>query len=70
MDRKRLYKTEGPDRMLMGVCGGLAEYFQLDPTLVRLGWILLSLFTLSAAFWGYLICGVVIPDRSQIGWGG
>ena len=35
---KRLYKS-GKNKVLCGVCGGIAEYFNIDPTLVRLGWI-------------------------------
>ena len=38
MEKKRLYKTEGNDKKLCGVCGGVAEYFDVDPTLVRIGW--------------------------------
>ena len=38
MDKKRLYRTEGQFKMVCGVCGGIAEYFDIDPTLVRLGW--------------------------------
>ena len=41
------------DKMLGGVCGGLAKYFKLDPTLVRLGYVFLSI--ISAAFPGLLI---------------
>lgn len=38
MEKKKLYKTEGPYKMVCGVCGGIAEYFDIDPTLVgRLG---------------------------------
>ena len=36
---KRLYKSN-ENRMIDGVCGGIAEYFNMDPTLVRLGWVL------------------------------
>ena len=39
MGSKRLYRTEGPYKMLCGVCGGIAEYFDIDPTLVRVGWV-------------------------------
>ena len=42
MDKKRLYKTEGSYKMVCGVCGGIAEYFDIDPTLVRVGWVILS----------------------------
>lgn len=60
---KRLYRSSS-DSMLAGVCGGIAEYFELDPTLVRVGYVLLSL--LSAGFPGllvYFILWVVMPKR-------
>lgn len=60
---KRLFRSR-TESMLAGVCGGIAEYFKLDPTLVRLGYIILSL--LSAAFPGilvYIILWIVIPEK-------
>lgn len=60
--QKKLYKSS-QDKMLCGVCGGLAEYFGVDSTLVRLVFALASVFT--AAFPGvlvYLICAIVIPE--------
>lgn len=51
------------NRMIAGVCGGLADYFEMDPTLVRVGYVLLSFFT--AAFPGlivYIILAVIMPD--------
>lgn len=42
MDNKRLYKSS-VNYMLCGVCGGIAEYFNIDPTLVRLAWVILDL---------------------------
>ena len=61
METKRLYRSRS-QTMLFGVCGGIAEYFQLDPTLVRLGWVVLSIF--SAGFPGllaYIIFALVVP---------
>ncbi|MBI1827077.1 MAG: PspC domain-containing protein [Planctomycetes bacterium] len=52
------------DRVIGGVCGGLAEYLDLDPTIVRVVYVLLSI--LSAAFPGtlvYLILWILIPSR-------
>ena len=49
-------------KMIAGVCGGLAEYFQLDPTLVRVAYVILSI--ISAAFPGilaYIILMFVMP---------
>lgn len=51
------------NRMVAGVCGGIAEYFDMDPTLVRIGYVLASFFT--AAFPGllvYFIMAVIIPE--------
>ena len=67
MDKKRLYRTEGPFKMVCGVCGGIAEDFDIDPTLGRLGGAAISLFT--AVFGGlilYVIAAVVIPTKSSV----
>ena len=61
---KKLYKIE-EGKMLDGVCGGIAEYFNIDPTLVRLGWALLTLFTVGVGIIGYIICAVVMPKKSD-----
>ena len=63
--KKRLYRTEGADAKLFGVCGGVAEYFEVDPTLVRVGWVILA-FAGSLGFWGYLICALIMPKKSTI----
>jgi phage shock protein PspC (stress-responsive transcriptional regulator) len=65
MEKKRLYRTEGGDKMIFGVCGGLAEYFDVDPTLVRIIWVVLVLLG-STGFWAYLACGLIIPKKSDI----
>ena len=52
------------DRMLGGVCAGIAEYFDIDPTLLRIGYLVLSI--LSAAFPGiliYIILWIIVPPR-------
>lgn len=61
METKKLYRSRS-DSMISGVCGGLAVYFGLDPTVVRLLYVLLSLF--SACFPGllfYIIAMLIIP---------
>lgn len=49
------------DKMLGGVCGGLAEYFDLDPTLVRLGYALLTIFTIFSGVIVYIIMWIIVP---------
>ena len=56
---KRLYKIER-GKMLDGVCGGIANYFGLDPTLVRLAWVLFTALGFSGIV-AYIICALVIP---------
>ena len=57
---KRLYKSN-VNKKLAGVCGGIAEYFEIDPTLVRLGWVLFTCLGGSGLL-AYIICALVIPD--------
>ena len=66
MTGKRLYRSN-KNRMICGVCGGIAEYFGIDPTIVRVGWVVLSV--ISAGFGGvlaYVVAAVIIPDESRI----
>ena len=60
---KRLYKSN-TNKMVDGVCGGIAEYFDLDPTLVRLAWVLLCAVGCSG-FLAYIIAAVVIPRTPE-----
>ena len=61
MDYKRLHRSNR-DAMIAGVCGGLGEYFNLDPTIVRLLTILLAVVTgFFPVFIIYIILSVVIP---------
>ena len=58
---KRLYKSN-ENKMISGVCGGIAEYFNIDPTLVRLGWVLFSALGGSGII-AYIIAAIIIPKR-------
>lgn len=62
MNQKRLYRSVS-NRMLCGVCGGIAEYFNIDPTIVRLGAVLLSFSSCGTGLVVYFISAVVIPDQ-------
>jgi len=48
--------------MLAGVCGGIAEYFGCDPTLVRIVYVLLTLFTLFCGGFVYIILWIIMPE--------
>lgn len=57
---KKLYKSQ-TDRKLCGVCGGIAEYFGIDPTIIRLIWAIVALFY-GTGILIYIIAALVLPD--------
>ena len=61
MDGKRLYRSK-KDRMICGVCGGIANYFNIHPTLVRLAFVLIAMGAGSGIL-AYIIAAIIIPDE-------
>ena len=59
---KKLYRST-KDRWIGGVCGGLGEYFKLDPTLVRIIFILIALFMMGGGILIYLLLWLIIPQE-------
>ena len=59
---KRLFRSRD-DRMIAGVCGGIAEYFGIDPTLVRLLFVFGALGTVSGLFWAYVVMMIIVPEE-------
>ena len=57
---KRLVK--GEDKIFFGVCSGLAEYCNMDPTIMRIIWILVS-FCYGIGIIPYIICALIMPKR-------
>ena len=57
---KRVYKSRD-NKVVSGVCGGIAEYFDIDPTLVRIAWILFCAMGGSGLL-AYLIAAIIIPE--------
>ena len=58
---KKLYRSK-KHRMIAGVCGGLGEYFDIDPTLIRLGWVILTL-GMGIGLLAYIIAWIIIPEK-------
>lgn len=61
MEQKKLYRSLD-NRMICGVCGGIGSYFNIDPTLIRLIWVLASLFGGSGLL-AYIIAAIIIPEE-------
>ena len=62
MNRK-LYRSRN-DQRIAGVCGGLGEYFGIDPTIIRLGW-LISVFCAGGGIIAYIIAMFIIPLKPR-----
>lgn len=58
---KRLYKSN-TNKTIAGVCGGIGEYFNIDPTLIRLVWVVFGLAGGSGVL-AYIIAALIIPNR-------
>ena len=57
---KKLYRST-TNKTIAGVCGGLAEYLNIDPTIVRVIWALVALS--GAGLLAYLLCALIIPEK-------
>ncbi len=65
MSNPKLYRSTS-DRMIAGVCGGLGKYFSVDPTIVRLVFLLLLILG-GSGFLLYIVLWIVVPDEQQLG---
>lgn len=61
MNGKKLYKS-AMDKKIAGVCGGIAEYFNVDATLIRLAWVLFGLLGGSGLL-AYIIAALIMPEQ-------
>ncbi|MEM7825225.1 MAG: PspC domain-containing protein [Candidatus Aenigmatarchaeota archaeon] len=60
---KKLYRSR-KNRIIAGVCGGLGEYFEIDPVLVRLLWILFTA-AFGSGILAYIIAWIIIPEKNR-----
>ena len=61
---KKLYKSN-TNKKIFGVCGGLADYFNVDPTLIRLLWAVL-IFCMGTGILAYIIAALILPEQQDI----
>ena len=61
MQDRKLYRSN-TNCMLAGVCGGVGQFFNIDPTLVRLGWVLFSALGGSGVL-AYIVAAIIIPKE-------
>ena len=61
---KKLMRSN--DRVWAGVCGGIAEYLDFDPTMVRIAYAFLTLFTAFSGLIFYFVLWIVIPEKNNL----
>ncbi|MFW5946655.1 MAG: PspC domain-containing protein [Candidatus Natronoplasma sp.] len=66
-EMKRLYRS-GKDKLLGGVCGGIGEYFEIDPVIVRIIWVILAFASLGTAILVYIILWILVPRNPEHNW--
>lgn len=64
MSVKRLYKSN-KERIICGVCGGIAEYLKVDPSLIRVLWVLFACLGGSGIL-AYIIVAIILPEKTKI----
>ncbi len=63
--KKRLTRSR-TNRMIGGVCGGLGEYFDLDPTLIRIAFVALIFLGMGSPLLGYILLWIIIPRGDKV----
>ena len=66
MSEKKSLKRSRTNRMLGGVCGGLGEYFDLDPTIIRIAFVALILLGMGSPVLGYILLWIIIPRADEV----
>lgn len=62
--QKRIYKVED-DKKVFGVCGGVAEYLDIDPVIIRVVWGI-AILAYGTGLIAYLVCAFVFPKKSEV----
>lgn len=61
---KKFYRSSN-DKIIAGVCGGLGEYFNIDPSIIRIFWLLFSISGSGSGILAYILCAIVIPEKDS-----
>ena len=59
---KKLYRSK-KNRIIAGVCSGIGEYFDIDPTIVRVLWVIGTLASMGFGIIAYILCWIIIPEK-------
>jgi len=60
---KKLFRST-KNRMVAGVCGGIGDYFSVDPTVIRLAWVIFTLISMGVGIIAYIMAWIIIPEEN------
>ena len=63
---KKLQRTTGGEKLLFGVCGGIAKYFGVDTTLIRILWAVLTIFGIGTPILIYIVMVFIMPKETSL----
>jgi phage shock protein PspC (stress-responsive transcriptional regulator) len=61
---KRLYRSK-TERLLGGICGGIGQYYDTDPNLIRILWVVLTLLSIGIGVIAYIVAWIIIPEEPE-----
>ena len=61
---KKLYRSKN-NRMLLGVCGGLGDYLNTDPSVIRLIFVILCIISMGVGIIGYFVAALIVPEKAE-----
>jgi phage shock protein PspC (stress-responsive transcriptional regulator) len=62
MVKKKLYRSK-KERMIGGVCGGIGEFLEIDPTVVRVIWAFMTVLSIGVGIIAYILAWIIIPEK-------
>jgi phage shock protein PspC (stress-responsive transcriptional regulator) len=62
---KRLYRSK-TERVIGGVCGGIGEHLDTDPTVIRLVWVVVTLLSLGIGIVAYIVAWIIVPEEATV----
>lgn len=63
---KKLRRTIGSEKMIFGICGGMAKFFNLDASLIRILWVVATIFGVGSPILIYLVMGFIVPKEGAV----
>jgi len=65
MIKKKLYRSK-KEKMIGGVCGGIGEFLEIDPTIIRIIWAFVTILSIGIGIIAYILAWIIIPEKQTL----